>query len=164
MVVTLEKFTGRLKEKSASLDNLDVKQMAAISLTMLLLVLGAMLFDDRDVSTSYFMDNNTTLDYIEDNQIGLKIVHNRNNHPVIHDSERVKVCLYTSNEEPPVITEVGGEEKTFLWSNEIRSISINLSFSEDTISRNGLNQNMRVEKSNRCPIRSEPRIILVERD
>ena len=110
--------------------------------------------------TNLLLQNSTELAYTEGNNIGMLVVTNlsiipRYNHP------EYEACIYTSEDEIPLITNIRAVETNSGSNTKTFNLLIDIPLEE--IGGRNLNQNFTIRADDRCPINSEPGIIVKEK-
>ncbi len=110
--------------------------------------------------TNLLLQNSTELAYMEGNNIGMLVVTDlsiipRYNHP------EYEACIYTSEDEIPLITDIRTVESNSGSNTKTFNLLIDIPLEE--IGSRNLNQNFMIRANNRCPINSEPGIIVKEK-
>lgn len=155
------KAIERLKE-DYSVEDLFFYLKRGLPVVLVLLVLSfiVLALGDNRIKTSYLLDNSTRLDHVQDNQMGTLIVHNQEPYPVFYRPESLEACIYTSSEEAPMIVDIELDERLHLSSNGIETVDLSIDIPEDELSRSNIGGLKAVERRPRCPVRSEPKIVV----
>lgn len=149
----LDKYTTRLRKNS--------KRVSAVVLG--LIIFFALIFSSG--TESYLLlDNTTRLEYVEDNRLGTFYVERSSPLPAYHKMPKFEACIYTSENSSPLIVPVETQDAFFFTGQRIKSTDLMVSIPEENLSTEGINQELEVTGRDRCPIRSDPRIVVAEKN
>lgn len=108
------------------------------------------------------LKENVELNYIENNQLGNIIIQRNSIHPQIIKFPAYKACIYTNEEEPPVILSTNSKKKVFTNS-KIEETTLNLTIPEDKIGEKYPQGPVNITKRERCPLRDQNKIVITEK-
>lgn len=149
--------------KNYALGSVKEYSFAYLALLIVIVLTGFLATTGDNVRSSELIDNSTQLEHINDNKIGSVILRNTRPYPVLYQPKQLKACVYTSNNRTPLILDIEKEDYLLMQGNEVRNIDVNISIPENKLSWPRIDQELTIEKHRRCPTRSSPKMVLVEK-
>lgn len=143
-------------------DLLKQDQNLLVGGALVLAVVLMAVFASSQATSFLALDSNTSLEYIEDNNLGRFFVQSGSPFPTYYQIPSFRVCVYTTHNRSPVILPVETREGVFILGEQIRHSNLSVSIPEEKLSEPGLNSELPVEKRRRCPLRSTPKIVVTE--
>ena len=135
--------------------------LLAVSLGLLLLLA---LMTSGGTESYLLLDNTTRLEYVEDNSPGSLYVESSSPLPTYYRAPEYEACIYTSENSSPLIVPVETQSSFFFAGQRIKDSDLMVSIPEENLSAEGINQELEVEGRERCPIRSNPKIVVREKN
>lgn len=135
------------------------KAIASIVVLTAILVLTHLIISPQAQSSIHLVDN-ATVDQIESNHIGSIILTNNRVIPLTHKHSDIKICIYTSADEKPILTSANLKEQIYLKGGQVTSTDITFDIPEEALSNPDLEGEYPVELIDKCPIRTDRKIVV----
>lgn len=148
-----------MREKLAGLSKQRDRKTVVAAAATIVVLLALILVSTSMYNETLVLDNTTKLEYIDGNSVGSMIVSSGSPIPMVYKEPDMEACLYTSKDRAPVIVPVK-VEKPGLISPGITEIRLSVDLPEESLEDRNYDQNFSIESGQRCPVSSEPKIIL----
>lgn len=142
------------------LEENPVKSASAVFLTVVLLLSASVLLTST-AEPDLNLKNEVELENIEDNNLGSAIIQRTGSYPKLIDIPEYRACIYSGENRSPVIIPVESNDR-FLSTNQVEVLDLNVTVPEDELDRNYPNGKVNLTLEKKCPLRSEPRIVVTE--
>lgn len=146
-----------LSEKhSAVIENFRYLVAGITALAVLLLVFQVVF---NTPSSTVILEDTVKLDTVQDNSIGRLAIQHNSLLPALYSPPEFQTCIYTRQNSSPIILETDSGE-TRLIGREAVFQNITVSIPEKHLDKDGIDREMNISLSERCPLRSGPQIVL----
>lgn len=159
-IVGLYRLVKRLEENPAEHFSFG---KAVFIVALLLIALFAFPVFAGEVSYFVTLENSTGLDHVSDNRIGALVVQSNSDIPAYFKTPEFEACIYPGENSSPLIVPVETEKSSFVTSKEIKRSNLTVSIPREKLDMNGLNREFEPVKRDRCPLRGNSTIVLVEK-
>jgi len=122
------------------------------------LVLTVLVLSQSGLRSNVYLQETVALENIQDNRLGGITVHRDSPVPAYYRPPGMEACIYTSGQEAPLITDVRSRDR--LLTSSIEEVSLNLTIPKEKLDKDSLQQSYNLTMSERCPLRSSPKIVL----
>lgn len=140
-------------------EKLSVKN-ALIFLTIFSAAATLALYElNTEPQSNLLLKNSTELNYTEGNSIGTLIIRDNSFIPN-YETSNYKACIYTYGNETPLILDLRVQE-TSSGSNT-KNMDLMIDIPEEKLGQRNYSGDLPIQRGERCPINSEPRIIVIQ--
>lgn len=136
------------------------KKAIATTVTLTAILVLLHLITSPQAQSSIHLVDNATVDQIESNTVGSIILTNNRAIPLIHEQSDIRICIYTSDDERPILTSASLEEKVWLRGGQVTSTRLTFDIPDDALSNPDLEGEYPVELREQCPIRADRKIVV----
>lgn len=141
----------------------DRKKLSAGALLVIITFLAAgFTIELQNHETSYNLQSQVELEHIEKNKLGNAIIRTESSLPVPIKEPELKACIYTGKNQTPTILPVETTEIPFSTSN-LETLNLTVTVPENKLDQNYPQGEVNLTMNDRCPLRSQPKIVLTEK-